>query len=81
MMNFFFFVRGCVLIILYTSNITLLHYAILHTRARAQECIYFYDCVYLSKLLFLQKGKVGLCCGCVELCVCLRASVRWCVEL
>lgn len=31
--------------------------------------------------MFLQKGKVGLCCGCVELCVCLRASVRWCVEL
>ena len=40
-----------------------------------QECIYFFDCVYLSKLLFLQKGKVGLCC------VCLWASVRWCVEL
>ena len=40
-----------------------------------QECIYFFDCVYLSKLLFLQKGKVGLCC------VCLWPNVKWCVEL
>ena len=32
------------------------------SHTRIQECIYFFDCVYLSKLLFLQKGKVGLRC-------------------
>ena len=28
-----------------------------------QECIYFFDCVYLSKLLFLQKVCVVFVCG------------------
>ena len=45
--------------------IAFLQSAILHTHTHIQECIYFFDCVYLSKLLFLQKGKVGLCCVCL----------------
>lgn len=52
MMSFFFFVRGCVLIILYTSNITLLHYAILCARTRRN--------VYISMIVFICLN----CCFC-----------------
>ena len=53
MMIFFFWVRGCVLIILY-YNITLLHSAILHTHT--------YRNAYISMIVFICLN----CCFCIR---------------